>query len=78
MLEWALPPLWREQFNLKGYIPTQHDCKWLIAECEAIERHVQEEKVDKDNGTKKKKKKNATERTTEKADKQQQYYLTHL
>ena len=22
LLEWSLPSLWREQFNLKGYIPT--------------------------------------------------------
>jgi hypothetical protein len=40
LLEWSLPAKWRETFDLKGYIPTEHNRTRLIAECEAIERHV--------------------------------------
>ena len=77
MLEWSLPALWREQFDLKGYIPTQHDRKRLIAECEAIERHVQDEKPDKETGAKKKKKRSSNERSTEKTDKNKFYCSEH-
>ena len=75
MLEWSLPALWREQFDLKGYIPTQYDRKRLIAECEAIERHIQEE-PEKETVSKKKKKKMPSDRKTDKADKTNKYFCT--
>ena len=47
LLEWSLPAKWREQFDLKGYVPSDHPRKKLIEECEAIERHI---KPDSENG----------------------------
>ena len=47
LLEWSLPAKWRETFDLKGYTPTEHDRTRLIAECEAIERHVKTDEVPK-------------------------------
>jgi hypothetical protein len=40
LLEWSLPPQWREKFDLKGYIPSAYDRARLVTECEAIERHL--------------------------------------
>jgi hypothetical protein len=40
LLEWSLPPAWREEFDLKGYIPSKHNRTRLVTKCEAIERHV--------------------------------------
>ena len=45
MLEWSLPAKWREQFDLKGYTPTQHTRARLILECEALERYQTDERV---------------------------------
>jgi hypothetical protein len=39
-LEWSLPPAWREKFDLKGYIPSEHNRMRLVTKCKAIERHV--------------------------------------
>jgi hypothetical protein len=49
LLEWSLPVKWRETFDLKGYTPTEHDWTRLIAECEAIERHVKVDDAPKQN-----------------------------
>ena len=76
LLGWSLPSLWREQIVLKGYIPTQHDCKRLIAECEAIECHVQEEQNEKESSSKKKKKKVTNDRKSDYGDKVNKYYCT--
>jgi len=59
LLEWSLPPAWRSQFDLKGYIPTLETKSRLIAECEAIEWNETEtkpKKVDENNNNKKHKK----------------------
>ena len=40
MVEWTLPEVFRTQFDLKGYIPTDHDRPRLIKESEAIERNL--------------------------------------
>jgi hypothetical protein len=40
LLEWSLLPAWRENFDLKGCIPSEHNRTRLVTECEAIERHV--------------------------------------
>jgi hypothetical protein len=60
LLEWSLPAKWRETFDLKGYTPTEHDRTRLIAECEAIERHV---KVDDTPKATEKKKNNNNKNT---------------
>jgi hypothetical protein len=39
LLEWSLPQDWRRKFDLKGYVPSQHDRQRLIVESEAIERN---------------------------------------
>ena len=65
MLEWSLLSLWQEQFNLKGYIPTQHDRKRLIAECKAIECHVPDDMEERDTNAKKKKKKNVKDKAND-------------
>ena len=38
ILEFALPKSWRAKFDLKSYVPTQHNKSRLLIECEAIER----------------------------------------
>lgn len=38
LLEFALPDAWRAKFDLKGYIPTDHDKTRLVLEGEQIER----------------------------------------
>jgi hypothetical protein len=38
LLEWAVPEGWRRKFDLKGYIPSSHDKKRFLYECEIIER----------------------------------------
>jgi hypothetical protein len=38
LLEWAVPEGWRRKFDLKGYIPSSHDKKRFLFECEIIER----------------------------------------
>ena len=76
MLEWSLPPLWREQFDLKGYIPTQHDRKRLISECEAIERHITDDVEDKETHAKKKKKKNAKDKANDPDRDNKKFYCT--
>ena len=58
LLEWSLPPIWREKFDLKGYIPMQNNWSRLVAECEAIKRHVKPEEPSKSTATNKKKKEN--------------------
>jgi hypothetical protein len=40
LLEWSLPPAWREKFDLKGYSPSKHNRTRLATECKAIERYV--------------------------------------
>jgi hypothetical protein len=32
LLEWSLPPTWRENFDLKGYIPSEHNRTRLVTE----------------------------------------------
>ena len=44
--EWGLPNKWRTKFDKDNYEPTSHDRTRLIAECEAIERHDEEEEVE--------------------------------
>ena len=39
ILEFALPTHWRQKFDLDGYVPTEHDRKRLLRECEALERN---------------------------------------
>ena len=39
LLEWAVPAMWREKFDLEGYIPTQGTKAAFIEKCEAIERN---------------------------------------
>ena len=48
LLEWSLPQLWRDKFDLKGYTPALDDKAKLIAECKAIEQHEIEYKQRKD------------------------------
>lgn len=80
LLEWSLPSLWREQFDLKGYIPTTDTRRKLIAECEAIERHVKTEDVTKKNeNSNKNVKKNSSAKQgtkTTKSERPNKFYCT--
>jgi hypothetical protein len=40
LLEWSLPPAWREKFDLKGYVPSEHNQTRLVTKCKAIQRHM--------------------------------------
>ena len=40
-LEWAVPQIFRDKFETKGYVPTDHPMKKFIKECKIIE-HSQE------------------------------------
>ena len=77
LLEWSLPPAWREKFDLKGYIPTQHNRTRLIAECEAIERHVKTDDPPKSTTTTtKKKKKEITSSAHSKSERPNKYFCS--
>jgi hypothetical protein len=69
LLEWSLPPAWRSQFDLKGYVPTLDTKSRLISECEAIERNETETKTkkneDNNNKTKNNKKSKSAKAETE-------------
>ena len=43
ILEFSLPATWRSHFDLKGYVPSQHNKERLLKEAEAIERKEAEE-----------------------------------
>jgi hypothetical protein len=69
LLEWSLPPAWRSQFDLKGYVPTLETKARLISECEAIERNKTENKTkkgDESSNNKNKKKSKAAKTEGEK------------
>jgi len=51
LLEWSLPPAWREKFDLKGYIPSEFSRTRLVTECEAIERHLRPDDGNSNNKT---------------------------
>ena len=55
LLEWSLPQMWRNKFDLDGYIPTQGTRAKLIPECEAIERSKINKKESSDNNNNNKK-----------------------
>ena len=44
MLEFSLPDVWRQEWDKKGYIPTNHTLEKLIQEAEAMERSEDEGK----------------------------------
>ena len=43
ILEFTLPQKWRSKFDLDNYVPTNHDRKRLLQECEALERNKPDE-----------------------------------
>ena len=47
ILEFSLPDAWTAQFDLKGYVPTQHSKERLLIEAEAIERNEKEKEKKK-------------------------------
>ena len=79
ILEFSLPASWRAKFDLDSYVPTKHDRKKLMLECEAIERS---EKLDvvvtKNNGkAKEKKKENKGQKDKQKGSKSLKFCSEH-
>ena len=67
ILEFSLPASWRAKFDLDSYVPTKHDRKRLLLECEAIERNEKIDQVtNKTNGKGKEKKKESKQQQKEK------------
>ena len=53
-MEWAIPQFFRDAFKKKGYVPSDHNMKHFIEECEIIERQQTKEVKKKEREEKKK------------------------
>ena len=60
-MEWAVPQFFRDAFEKKGYVPSDHDMKRFIEECEIIERQQTCEVKKKEREDKKKSKRSKSE-----------------
>ena len=58
LLELSLPTTWRQAFDLKGFIPTDHTKAELIQECKAIEHSEAETTENKENNKRTRKEEN--------------------
>ena len=55
-MEWAVPQFFRDAFEKKGYVPSDHNMKRFIEECEIIERQQNKDTKKKEREDKKKNK----------------------
>ena len=60
-MEWAVPQFFRDAFEKKGYVPSDHSMKRFIEECEIIERQQTREVKKKEREDKKKTKRSKSE-----------------
>jgi hypothetical protein len=49
LLDYSLPASWRKAMDLKGYVASQHDKKWLVDQCKMIKQNKTPLKHDQDN-----------------------------